>query len=443
MNMQVGNQGGKKRNATISFAILCFCLIGMFVWFLRLTAIPTLIISTSPMPTPNAFDSFNEAVANMKDAAKIDFASQSFHSGKTLDDRPYSLRERQKLITENAPVLSLFREGMGQEYMAPSIRSIFTLQPYLSKYRKLTRLLILNSQIQAEKGDWNCAVLSRLDAIEFGNKILTGGALMHSLVGNACISLGQRGISPLFKMLSTAQTKSALARLEKIDRDTYPLSETLQEEKRSGQAQILEVYRRIRTYKDIIELNNLSFGNPIDNNRKVLEYVLMDKRGVIDTYARYMDSIIAISNSPYDALASFPVVPKDPVNQLLDSDPSTFSTCICSSKCLIAADRMFMLELALKIYKDEHGKYPSSLSQVVPDILAKLPNDPFAPMNSFKYRLNKSGYVLYSLGPDGKDDGGTPIDDKSKISKQFPTSTARYLPSEESKGDIVLGTNVR
>ena len=104
---------------------------------------------------------------------------------------------------------------------------------------------------------------------------------------------------------------------------------------------------------------------------------------------------------------------------------------------------MLLLGLALKIYKDEHGKYPTSFSELVPGIISKVPDDPFALTGTFKYRLEKDKYVLYSVGPDGKDDGGTPIDDKTKISKQFPTSTARYAPREESKGDILLGTNVR
>ncbi len=443
MTTQIGNWGGRKKIAYATFAILIVCFIAIFVWFLSLASMPKLIIPVNAMPTPNAFDTFNEAMAALMDSKKIDYASNATHSGKTPEDRAYTLKEREELVTENEPVLSIFREGMKQECMAPNIRSIFTLQPYLAKYRKLTRLLILDSHLRAEKGDWNGAVQRRLDAIEFGNKILTGGALMHSLVGSACESLGQRGISPLFEMLSTAQAKSALTRLEKIDRETYPLSETLEEEKRSGQAQILEVYRKIRAYKDIVELNNLSSGNPIDNNRKVLEYVLMDKRGAIKTYARYMDSIIAISKQPYSARSPLPIVPKDCVNQLLDSDPSTFSTSIYSSKSLTTANKMLRLGLALKIYKDEHGKYPTSFSELVPGIISKVPDDPFALTGTFKYRLEKDKYVLYSVGPDGIDDGGMPIDDKRQISPGNPKSTARYTPKEDSKGDILLGTNVQ
>ena len=266
---------------------------------------------------------------------------------------------------------------------------------------------------------------------------------MHALVGVACQTIDQKGVLRLFDSLTAAQAKSVLTRLEMIDRQTYPLSKTFEEEKRCGQGQMLEIFRLIRSYKDVVELNDLSSGNPIDNNEKVLEYVLMDKRGVVDQYTKYMDSIIAISKQSHYVHSSMPVVPKDPINQLLDSDPSVLSSCIYSSISLTTTHKLLIVGLALKIYKDVHGKYPDRLSQLVPGILAKLPDDNFVLSGTFKYRSGKDKYVLYSVGPDGNDDGGVPIDDKSKISKQFPSSTSRYVPREDSKGDIILGTNVR
>jgi hypothetical protein len=41
--------------------------------------------------------------------------------------------------------------------------------------------------------------------------------------------------------------------------------------------------------------------------------------------------------------------------------------------------------------------------------LQKIPNDPFATHSPLKYKRNKTAYILYSIGPDGKDDGGKEI----------------------------------
>jgi len=61
--------------------------------------------------------------------------------------------------------------------------------------------------------------------------------------------------------------------------------------------------------------------------------------------------------------------------------------------------------VALRLYHLKHGRYPDSLQGLVPDYLPAVPQDPFggAPL---KYRRDGDSYVLYSLGPNLKDDGG-------------------------------------
>ena len=62
------------------------------------------------------------------------------------------------------------------------------------------------------------------------------------------------------------------------------------------------------------------------------------------------------------------------------------------------------LLLALKSYKDAVGKLPDSLDQLAPAYLSAVPIDPFdgKPM---KYSAAKK--ILYSVGPDGIDSGGS------------------------------------
>ena len=91
----------------------------------------------------------------------------------------------------------------------------------------------------------------------------------------------------------------------------------------------------------------------------------------------------------------------------------------------------------------EHGDYPQNLNQLVPATLKKLPDDPFALNGLLRYRRTKTKYVLYSVGPDGKDDGGKPIDDPLQA-RQFPTyPSVRYHVGEKSRGDVVAGVNTQ
>ena len=63
------------------------------------------------------------------------------------------------------------------------------------------------------------------------------------------------------------------------------------------------------------------------------------------------------------------------------------------------------LGLALEIYRARFGSYPNSLNALVPDILVKLPLDPFTG-NSFLYRISEAELAVYSVGENGIDDGG-------------------------------------
>lgn len=60
---------------------------------------------------------------------------------------------------------------------------------------------------------------------------------------------------------------------------------------------------------------------------------------------------------------------------------------------------------ALAAWHAERGDYPEQLTDLVPKYLAELPRDLFleGPLN---YRRTPEGYVLYSVGPNGKDEEG-------------------------------------
>ena len=62
--------------------------------------------------------------------------------------------------------------------------------------------------------------------------------------------------------------------------------------------------------------------------------------------------------------------------------------------------------IALKRYQLRHGRLPPDLKSMVPEYLAQTPRD-FMDGRELRYRLNAdSGFVLYSVNEDGKDDGG-------------------------------------
>jgi hypothetical protein len=74
-----------------------------------------------------------------------------------------------------------------------------------------------------------------------------------------------------------------------------------------------------------------------------------------------------------------------------------------SAKRQDAARRVLLTDLALRLYRDEHGEAPPDLNALVPSILKSVPVDPFTDKPLRYQRRGKDG-VVYSAGPDRDDD---------------------------------------
>ena len=75
--------------------------------------------------------------------------------------------------------------------------------------------------------------------------------------------------------------------------------------------------------------------------------------------------------------------------------------------------------LGIELYNAKNGRYPSTLTDLVPSIFKELPKDPYNASGAWGYRLidpsedtvrradgSARPYLLYSFGADGRDDGG-------------------------------------
>lgn len=89
----------------------------------------------------------------------------------------------------------------------------------------------------------------------------------------------------------------------------------------------------------------------------------------------------------------------------------------------ISASRIL---LATQAYRDRFGAYPESLSELRSKLGWRLPQDIFSGKD-FVYKRDGQGFVLYSIGPNLKDEGGKEVDAPRNRDR------ARYVP----EGDLV------
>ena len=84
---------------------------------------------------------------------------------------------------------------------------------------------------------------------------------------------------------------------------------------------------------------------------------------------------------------------------------STFETVYLKEAMLEATILASRTGLACRLYKSQTGEYPENLGALVPGILAEVPVDPFTG-KALIFRREGSGFIVYSLGSNEKDDGG-------------------------------------
>ncbi len=99
---------------------------------------------------------------------------------------------------------------------------------------------------------------------------------------------------------------------------------------------------------------------------------------------------------------------------------------------------LLLTSYALQAYHAEHGHYPDKLSELAPDYLPAIPDDPFAANKPVCYKRTGAKFLLYSIGPDGSDDGG-----KASCDGQANSKPPNEVLWPTSLGDIVAGVNIR
>ncbi|HEX5400035.1 MAG TPA: hypothetical protein VFY06_13400 [Verrucomicrobiae bacterium] len=139
--------------------------------------------------------------------------------------------------------------------------------------------------------------------------------------------------------------------------------------------------------------------------------VLLD--GLSKPYSDFPWSRLPVVNTNHSFLSiSGQMVEGDAIGNMLygifDDTLKTYPTIKCRENVNVTATKLL---IALKIYKMRHGKLPASLADLVPEELSQVPMDDFDG-KAFRYAPEQK--LIYSVGPDLKDDGGTGFRKTSK-----------------------------
>lgn len=338
-----------------------------------------------------------------------------------------NLRRQRVAVKRNAPALALVRQALQKPITVPLITD--TKEPGLrtnEQMRELARQFWQEADVRLADGDFAGAMNSRLDIIEMGVAFERGNFISMS-VGTAIEAIGRKDIAKIASHLDATQCRAAVMRLKAIEERRPTFTEVMQQEEQ--QTQILSV-NTLGDLADVLKANatpEQRQNNGIDEAEFARIAALTPEKLRSDVTAIFA-TIIESAKRPFSA--SLTIQPPAEINPLLQVTLDTFAKpqSRFSYERAHAANLLLLGGLELRAQKLEAGTYPDTFT---------TPVDPFSPNASpLVYKKTNEGYLLYSVGPDGKDDNGAAL----QTLRTNPTTGVRTIVDQlmvESTGDIV------
>ncbi len=312
---------------------------------------------------------------------------------------------------------------------------IGTGQVTLSEARRLARLYTTRSRYYLEeKKDFPQAVDDLRTVLQLAQNIEDDGVTISILVGAACRALVMNEII-FWSHEYSFDRHQAQALFDLLSAISYDLAEvyaqSIEGEYRFEQNRMDQYYTRDSSGNgwSVIKTGDLDYPSdwlPLTTN--LLSPLFADRREIETVLAGGQEHFMHIPRQSYaQARARFDrprinnsnmfgrnkVMNGRPTwNQYADAEQAwsivfrSYVLCLNNWAFCKAAETA----IALSVYRHEHNRYPHQLSELVPDYLTRLPLDPFTD-EPLRYRLEaENGYVLYSVGENGIDDGGVEPD---------------------------------
>jgi hypothetical protein len=378
--------------------------------------------------------------------------------------------ERLELIRKAAACPAMGAEYVrGKETIAPGMpkpllaqSSISLLLPHLNEFSRMSHLLMAENVVAAERGDYG-RVMENIEALlGMARQLRREPVVVSQLVGLGLRAKGMEESRRLMQWHAKEIPEEMLGRLAHV----------LSGPKVAGDLVSLEGERMVfydmvqRVYTDDGDGNGrlapremaqlmaeMSHSKDTDPGRaqEWLPYItggaaiftLPGRKDLVGEFDRWMDRMDADLRKPRwevdwrAAERHLVELKSDRRYLLLAILAPSYSRMSLTGDRVLADQEAVTTAIAIELYRRQHGRYPSALSELVPELLPSVPVD-HVTGGPLVYRLDRGpwgGPVLYSVGVDRKDDlGRVPKGEKYELGVR--ASDPDIKPT--SDGDWVL-----
>jgi hypothetical protein len=326
---------------------------------------------------------------------------------------------------------------------------IGALLPGVQKCRELASALTARAMLRVGEGKYDAAWQDLLACHRLGRLVARGATLIELLVGVAIDQIASNA-DVAYLQSARLNSRQALARLkdlqalppmpsvaDKIDLgERFMFLDSVQMVRRGGVGTLEGLSggkSEKPTKEELRGLSMIDWAPALRNgnqwyDRMVAALRHKDRAGrkkALDAIERDLREKRMEAMRPENLVqllkAKFPpdkVADKDVAKEIGTAIGNVLITLLmpATTKVQDAHDRVeqgqrnVRLAFALAAYKSDRGRYPAKLDDLAPKYLATVPDDIFSGKAPI-YRRDDDGYLLYSVGPNGKDDEGRWFDD--------------------------------
>lgn len=348
-------------------------------------------------------------------------------AGKTWDEKV-----AEEVVSRNTQAFEYFAEAarkpkfQNPAFADPANITPNIVLPSMDTWRRMARLSAIRAMYLAKQGKDKEAMDEALNSVSIGQKIQESQAtLIEYLVAIAMKGVGLETVQRIVvsSKLNSAELSSYTQELNAFYKNEDGLINSFKGEYRmqswtmdalaSGNKEALKkiVGEEESGSPEIVEkVKNNYYFQP--NKTKLL-------------FAEYTRANIKSANQPCGEIKATEVQRIAPLNpaklymeenvigKILHDVVAVSLTSVSTKKCeedlLVAATQAI---LAIKAFKNDNGNYPALISELVPRYLSSVSVDPFDG-ESLKYSTGKR--IIYSVGQDMQDSGGSTGDDWRKM----------------------------
>jgi hypothetical protein len=325
--------------------------------------------------------------------------------------------QARQAVSGSGPLISLLYQATSRprcRFISDYSRGSLTLSPHLGKLRYLERTLRVCAVVHAKDGHVDRAV----DEVRMQFRVAeslkdepTSFSQFHRINH---LAIAARGLENClsFGDLNESQAKRLFDAMGEVD-----LADGFAKAYRGERVIFMQDFSHIKS-SEIASIVDLGSGDSSWRNakRRVLGtlHAGISVKGDVAEYLRYLGEQADATRLPYRELESKGLLssePNMPFYALLARERGGVEGGKGQATRFTATAKLNgdMVFLAILAYKSRTGRYPASLDEVRHTLHWKLLMDPYTDKD-FKYRRLPKGFLLYSLGPNMKDDGGVQND---------------------------------